>query len=118
MTDAVAWRPPTAEIEPLERAVVDAVRRAVLPIAEIGVPPPDGDGVTEIALADGRRVLLVLTARAVGTGSRRGRAVLEFHVAGQGRVGEAAFLVEGRAVLDHATRAFLDVTVDIAGVRG
>lgn len=115
MFDSLAWRPPTKEIEPLENAVVDAVRRTVLPMAEIGVPPPGGDGVTDIALADGRSVQLVLSAQAVDGGSRGGRAVIVYRISGQGRLGETAFLVTGTAVLDHATRAFLEVTVDVAG---
>jgi len=117
MFDSLAWRPPTAEIDPLEKAVVDVARRTVLPMAEIGVPPADGDGITTIALADGRRVQLVLAAQAVGAASRHGRAAIEFRVTGQGRVDDRAFLVDGRAVLDQATRAFLDIAVDIAGSR-
>jgi len=105
------WRPPTVEIDALEAAVADAARHAVLPLAEIGTPPPGADGVREIRLADGRRVLLALTADPVGAGAQGGRATLEFRLVGQGRIGERVFLVSGRAVLDRATRAFLDLSI-------
>lgn len=107
------WWPPTVEIDALDKAVADAARHAVLPLAEIGTPPPGVDGVREIRLADGRRVLLALTADPVGGGARDGRATLEFRIAGQGRVDERVFLVSGRAALDRATRAFLDLSVSL-----
>lgn len=115
-----AWRPPESEISELEKAVLDAARRAVLPLAAIGVPAPDRDGVVEIGLADGRLVRLVVTAQPVGSGTHAGRAVVVYEVSGHGRVADAArqreamFLVGGRAVLDRATQAFLEVEVQVA----
>lgn len=115
-----AWRPPESEISELEKAVLDAARRAVLPLAAIGLPPPDRDGVVEIGLADGRLVRLVVAAQPVGSGSRGGRAVVVYEVSGHGRVSdatrqrEAMFLVGGRAVLDRVTQAFLEVDVRVA----
>lgn len=113
---AAPWRPPEVEVGVLETAVLAAVRRAVLPIAGTGQPAPDADGVVRCTLPDGRALQLLITTQPAGGGDRYGRAVVRYHVAGQGMVEATAFLVEGDAVLDRATRAFLELGVRLSGV--
>lgn len=113
---AAPWRPPTVETGALETAVLAAVRHAILPIDGSGQPRPDADGISRRVLPDGRDLQLVVTAQPVGGGDLHGRAVVRYHVGGQGRVQTTAFLIEGEAALDRATRAFLELTVRLSGV--
>ena len=113
---AASWRPPTVETGAVETAVLAAVRHAILPVDGAGQPAPDADGISRRVLADGRDLQLVITVQPAGGGDLRGRAVARYHVGGQGRVQATAFLIEGEAALDRATRAFLELSVRLSGV--
>jgi hypothetical protein len=113
---AAPWRPPTVETGVLETAVLAAVRHAILPINGAGQQVPDADGITRRALPDGRDLQLVVTVQPAGGGDLHGRAVVRYHVGGQGMVQATAFLIEGEAALDRATRAFLELSVRLSGV--
>lgn len=115
---AAPWRPLTIEPGVLETAVRAAVRHAVLPLAANGQPLPDADGITRHILEDGQELQLLVTVQPAGGGDLHGRAVVRYNVAGQGRVQATAFLVEGEAAVDRATRAFLELTVRLSGAAG
>jgi hypothetical protein len=115
---AAPWRPLTVEPGVLETAVRAAVRHAILPIAATGQPPPDADGISRRILKDGRELQLLVTIQPAGGGDLNGRAVVHYHVGGQGRVQTTAFLLEGEAALDRATRAFLELTLRLSGAAG
>ncbi len=112
---AAPWRPLTREPGVLETAVLAAVRHAILPIRTAGQPAPDADGVTRRLLPDGSHLQLVVTVQPTGGSDLHGRAVVRYHVGGQGRVQETAFLIDGEASLDRATQAFLELTVRLSG---
>jgi hypothetical protein len=114
---APAWRPPAVEPGALETVILAAVRRAILPSGG-GTARPDADGVARLPLADGREVQLRLAVQPTTAGDRHGRAVLRYHVSGQGLLQGRAFLVEGEAVLDRVTRAFLEFEIRLAGAGG
>lgn len=109
------WRPPIEEPGALETAVLAAARQAVLPLSGTGLPKADPDGVIRLTLPDGRAVQLILTVQPTGGGDRHGRAVVRYHLAGQGVVQERSFLLAGEATLDRATRAFLELDVRLSG---
>lgn len=114
------WRPPERETDAVEAAIVDAARRAVLPVAAIPGPRPDGDGVVRTLLPGGRHLAIAVVAQPVGAGQERGRAVLTVAIAGHARIAAAGrpdvvLLIEGRATLDQTTRAFLDLALTIDG---
>lgn len=115
---AAPWRPLTVEPGVVETAVRAAVRHAILPLAATGEPPADVDGITRRILEDGRELQLLVTVQPAGGGDLNGRAVVRYHVGGQGRVHTTAFLIEGEAALDRATRAFLELTVRLSGATG
>lgn len=115
---AAPWRPLASEPGVVETAVLAAVRHAILPINVAGQPAPDADGITRRVLPDGRELQLVVTVQPAGGGDLHGRAVVRYHVGGQGLVQATAFLIEGEAALDRATRAFLELSVRLSGVAG
>jgi hypothetical protein len=113
---AAPWRPLTVEVGVLETAVLAAARWAILPIGDAGLPAPDADGITRRALPDGRELQLVLSAQPTGGSDLHGRTVVRYHIGGQGMVQSTAFLIDGEAALDRATRAFLELNVRLSGV--
>lgn len=115
---AAPWRPLVVEPGALETAVLAAVRHAILPLPATGQPLPDADGITRRLLDDGRELQLLVTVQPAGGGDLHGRAVVRYHIGGQGRLKATAFLIEGEAALDWATRAFLELTIRLSGAAG
>ncbi|MCC8955309.1 hypothetical protein H8B02_18245 [Bradyrhizobium sp. Pear77] len=112
-----AWRPATHEIDPLLEAVADAARATILPTASIDMPPPSADGIRSQRLRDGRELRLKLSTHCLGQEQRGPRAVLVYALKGSVVVDNGTgYGVTGRAVLDVATRAFLDVSCQLKHV--
>ena len=110
------WRPASHEIDPVLEAVAAAARATILPVATIDTPPASADGIREVPLADGRRLRMVLSARELSQESRGGRAVIVYAVLGNAVIDRAGYSISGQAVVDVATRAFLDVDCRLESV--
>ncbi|WP_027522015.1 hypothetical protein [Bradyrhizobium sp. Ec3.3] len=104
------WRPATREIDPLEEAVANAARATILPTPTINVPRQSSDGIRTQLLRDGRELRLLLSTQYLKLQQRGPRAVVIYAVRGNAVVDKhIGYRVTGQAVLDVATRAFLDV---------
>lgn len=110
------WRPPTHEIDPLLEAVANATRATILPTASINAPPPSADGIRSQRLRDGRELRLVLSAQHVEQVQRGACLAVVYAVRGNAVVDGMGYRVTGQAVLDTATRAFLDVDCRLESV--
>ncbi|MCA6107942.1 hypothetical protein [Bradyrhizobium cenepequi] len=111
------WQPATHEIDPLLEAVANAARATILPTASINAPPPSGDGICSNRLRDGRQLRLQLSAQCLEQRQRGPCTVVVYAVQGNAVVdNRMGYQVTGRAVLDLATRAFLDVECRLESV--
>jgi hypothetical protein len=110
------WRPASQEIDPLQEAILHAARATILPLAAISSPAPSGEGVRELQLADGRHLRMMLTAQQSSQETRNGRLVVVYGFSGNAVADHAGYRVTGQAILDVATRAFLDVSCRLAPV--
>ncbi|WP_456639329.1 hypothetical protein [Bradyrhizobium sp. USDA 10063] len=98
-------------------AVANAVRATILPTASINVPPPTADGIRSNRLRDGRELRLQLSTQYLEQGQRDSRTVVVYAVGGNAVVdNRMGYQVTGQAVLDLATRAFLDVECRLESV--
>ncbi|MGY3396413.1 hypothetical protein ACVWW6_009004 [Bradyrhizobium sp. USDA 3311] len=104
------WRPATHEIDPLLEAVANTARASILPAASINIPPPSADGVRSQRLRDGRELRLKLSSQYLEQGQRGSCTVLVYTLQGNAVVDDCmGYSVTAQAVLDVATRAFLNV---------
>lgn len=111
------WQPATHEIDPLLEAVADAARATIMPTASINVSPPTADGIRSNRLRDGRELRLQLSTQCLEQRQRGPRTVVVYAVQGSAVVDDrAGYRVTGQAVLDVATRAFLDVQCRLESV--
>lgn len=110
------WRPASQEIDPLQEAILNAARATVLPVAAIKTPAPALDGVREIALPDGTVLRMSMAARSVGQETRNGRPLAFFEIAGNAVAGRSGYRVTGEAVVDLATKAFIDIRCRLESV--
>ncbi|WP_426441386.1 hypothetical protein [Bradyrhizobium genosp. P] len=98
-------------------AVTNTARATILPSASITIPPPSTDGIWSQRLRDGREVRLKLSAHCLEQEQRGPRAVLVYALQGNAVVDNGmGYRVTGQAVLDVATRAFLDVKCQLEWV--
>lgn len=112
-----AWRPAAREIDPLLEAVANTARATILPTAWINIPPPSADGIRSQRLRDGRELRLKLSTHCLGQEQRGPRAVLVYALKGNVIIDNSmGYGVTGRAILDVATRAFLDVSCQLKQV--
>ncbi|MGY3133986.1 hypothetical protein ACVWZM_004668 [Bradyrhizobium sp. USDA 4501] len=110
------WHPATREIDPLLEAVANTARATILPTAPINIPPPSADGIRSQRLRDGRELRLKLSTHPVEQEQRDPCAVLVYALKGNVVVDNTGYRVTGQAVLDVATRAFLDVSCQLKRV--
>lgn len=111
------WQPATHEIDPLLEAVANAARATILPTAPINVLPPAADGIRPNRLRDGRELRLQLSTQCLEQRQRGPRTVVVYAVQGHAVVDDCAgYRLTGQAVLDVATRAFLDVQCRLESV--
>ncbi|WP_136626327.1 hypothetical protein [Bradyrhizobium macuxiense] len=104
------WRPASHEIDPLVEAIANTARATILPTASINIPPPSADGVHSQRLRDGRELRLSLSTQYLEREQRALCTVLVYALHGNAIVDNSlGYRVTGQAVLDIATRAFLDV---------
>lgn len=103
------WRPASHEPDPLLEAVNNAARATILPVAAINVPPPSSDGIRDLQLPDGRQLRIALTAHQMAQETHGVRAVVIYDIGGNALIDRIGYRVTGRAVVDIATRAFLDI---------
>ncbi|MES5486691.1 hypothetical protein QMZ05_28395 [Bradyrhizobium sp. INPA03-11B] len=104
------WRPATHEIDPLVEAIANTARATILPTASINIPPQSADGIHSQRLRDGRELRLCLSTKYLEQGQRAFCTVLVYALHGNALVDSfMGYRVTGQAVLDVATRAFLDV---------
>ncbi|WP_027584629.1 hypothetical protein [Bradyrhizobium sp. Ai1a-2] len=112
-----AWRPATREIDPLLEAVANATRASILPTAWINAAPLSADGIRSQRLRDGRELHLQLSTQYLEQKQRGPRTVVVYAVQGNAVVdNRLGYRVTGQAVLDAATRAFLDVECRLESV--
>ncbi|MFG3594397.1 hypothetical protein [Bradyrhizobium sp. RDI18] len=111
------WRPATHEIDPLLEAVANTARATILPTATINIPPPSADGICSQRLRDGRELRLKLSAHYLEQERRGPCTVLVYALQGNAVVdNRMGYRVTGQAVLDVATRAFLEVECQLEQV--
>ncbi len=111
------WCPATHEIDPLLEAVANTARATILPSSSINIPPPSADGIWSQRLRDGREARLKLSTHCLQQEQRGPWAVLVYALQGNAVVDNAiGYRVTGQAVLDVATRAFLDVECQLEWV--
>lgn len=111
------WCPATHEIDPLLEAVANTARAAISPSASINIPPPSADGIWSQRLRDGREVRLKLSTPCFEQEQRGPCTVLVYALQGNAVVDNGmGYRVTGQAVLDGATRAFLDVKCQLEWV--
>lgn len=104
------WRSATHEIDPLIEAICNTARASILPTASINIPPPSADGIHSQRLRDGRELRLSLSSQYLERRRREFGTVLVYALHGNAVVDRSrGYRVTGRAMLDVATRAFLDV---------
>ncbi|MGY8683194.1 hypothetical protein Q2941_36275 [Bradyrhizobium sp. UFLA05-153] len=91
-------------------AVANAARATILPTPMINMPPPSSDGIRSLLLRDGRELRLRLSTQHLEQRQRGPRTVVVYAIRGNAVVdNRTGYRVSGQAVLDLATRAFLDV---------
>ncbi|MGY0576278.1 hypothetical protein ACTGJ9_039115 [Bradyrhizobium sp. RDM12] len=91
-------------------AVANTARATILPTAWINIPSPSADGIRSLRLRDGRELRLKVSTHCLKQEKRGARAVLVYAVQGHAVVdNRMGYRVTGQAVLDVATRAFLDL---------
>jgi hypothetical protein len=105
-----AWAPAKSEPNPLQTAINDIARSVLLP----GVAPPPTatrtpEGWHSLTLADGRQAVIALEAKLRPDRHWGPRAVLSYDLVGKATLDREGFSFTGRAVVDQATRAFLEV---------
>ncbi|WOH63801.1 hypothetical protein [Bradyrhizobium sp. BWA-3-5] len=111
------WRPATHEIDPLLEAVANAARATILPSASINIPLPSADGIRSQRLRDGRELRLKLSTQYLERGQRGFCTVLVYALQGNAIVDNCmGYSVTGQALLDVASRAFLDVEFRLESV--
>lgn len=104
------WRPATHEIDPLLEAVAHTARATILPTASINIPAASVDGIRSQRLRDGRELRLKLSTHCLEQEQRGPATVVIYALLGNAVVdNRTGYRVTGQAVLDVATRAFLDV---------
>lgn len=105
------WRPATHEIDPLLEAVASTARATILATASsINAPAASVDGIRSQRLRDGRDLRLKLSTHCLEQEQRGPGTVVIYALRGNAVVdNRAGYRVTGQAVLDVATRAFLDV---------
>jgi len=69
-----------------------------------------------LTLPDGRRVRMSLTAQVVTQETRNGRPTAIYGIGGHVAVEHEGYKVAGQAVIDLATRAFLEVECRLSSV--
>ncbi len=112
-----AWRPATHEIDPVLEAIANAARATILPAVSINIPSPSTDGIRSQRLRDGRELRLKLSTRCPDQKQRGPRTVIVYALLGNAVVdNRIGYQVRGQAVLDVATRAFLDIDCQLEQV--
>ena len=104
-----AWTPAQSELDPLQAAIHAVLRQVLMPGVAPAIAAPTSEGWHSLALADGRQVAIAMKTRLRPERQSGPRAALWHDFSGQATVGHDGVTFAGRAVIDVATRAFLEV---------
>jgi hypothetical protein len=104
-----AWTPAESETDPLEKAIHAVVRHVLMP----GVVPAVGEltpeGWYKVTLEDGRRAVIEPQTHLRPDRRWGPRAVVSHDLVCRATLEHDGFEFEGRAVIDVATKAFLEI---------
>jgi hypothetical protein len=108
----MTWRPLNRVPDPLEIALLDAVRASVTALdTHAGIRREDNDALA-VDLADGRRLRASFRTIAQTPAAFGAREALRYDLEGRAVVGAESFGLAAHAVIDLKTRAFLDVACE------
>ncbi len=105
----MTWRPLSRMPDPLEIALLDAVRASVTSLDTHAGIRRGENGALAVDLADGRRVHVSFRTLAQSPATFGAREALRYDLEGRAVVGTDSLGLAAHAVVDRKTRAFLDV---------
>jgi hypothetical protein len=109
----MTWQPLTRVPDPVQQALVDAVRASIMPVdTHAGVSRAEDD-MLAVDLADGRRIRVTFRTVAKSAEKFGARDAVRFDMQGRAIVGKAGLGLAAHAVVDIKTQAFLDVSCEI-----
>ena len=107
------WAPATGEVDPFRAAVLQAARYLLTPDSVRPLGRREADGWRRVALPDGRRAAIALEQRLRPERYWGSRAAICYDLTGRATLEREGFTIEGHAVIDSATRAFLALDVQL-----
>ncbi len=109
----MSWQPLARVPDPIQLALLDAVRASVMALdMHVGVSRGE-DGMLAVDLADGRRIHVGFRTLAQTAETFGARAAMRFDMEGRAVLGKEGFGLAAHAVVDAKTKAFLDVSCEI-----
>lgn len=104
-----AWTPAQRETDPLEAALHALIRHVLMPDVVPAVGLRNADGWYNLMFKDGRRAAIAVNTRLRADRRWGPRAALSYDFLCRAAVEHDGFAFQGRAVIDVATRAFLEI---------
>jgi hypothetical protein len=96
-------------MDPLQAAIHALARHVLMPDAAPAIAERSAEGWYNLTLRDGRRAAIALRTSLRSDRRWGSRAVLSYDLLCRATLERDGFAFEGRAVIDVATRAFLEI---------
>jgi hypothetical protein len=103
------WQPAKTSLDALPTAIHQLVRHLLIPGSAEPPAVPDAEGWYVFTLAGGARAAVNLKPVVRSNRQWGPRAVLAYDILGQAMLDREGFTLTGLAVIDNATKAFLEV---------
>jgi hypothetical protein len=103
------WQPAKAGLDALPMAIHQLVRHLLIPGSAVPPAVPDSEGWYVFTLAGGRQAAVKLKPVVRSSRQWGPRAVVAYDILGQAMLDREGFALTGLAVIDTATKAFLEV---------
>jgi hypothetical protein len=111
-----SWSPAEGEPNPFLAAILTQARNLLAPDSVAPVGAANAEGWTSFVLPDGRRGAVAIDKRVRPERRWGPRASIAYDLVGRATLEKEGFVVRGAATIDAATRAFLELEVELAQV--